>query len=356
MSAARPPEGAHTAAEGEGAPSIAARPPEGAPVGIEVIEPGLATTVQDLGRPGYYHLGIPQSGALDQYALRLANLLVANDETAAALECTLLAPRLQFRQDAIIAVTGAELDVRIAGQPVARHAAHLIEAGQQLSFGFMKSGARAYIAVAGGIAVPVVLGSRSTYGLGAFGGFAGRKLQAGDILPLGMAARPAAIGRVAPPEFAVATPKEQLLRVLPGLYFHRLHQDSAASFFDDCWSVAPEADRIGYRYRGGRALAFEPRVQPFGAGSDPSNIVDAGYPYGSIQVPGGSEPIILHRDAVSGGGYAMIGTVISADMDRIAQMQPHHKARFIRVDMEQALAARAAYRERLQRLRSALTT
>ncbi|KAB7537268.1 allophanate hydrolase, partial [Verminephrobacter sp. Larva24] len=166
---------------------MAARPPEGAPVGIEVIEPGLATTVQDLGRPGYYHLGIPQSGALDQYALRLANLLVANDETAAALECTLLAPRLQFRQDAIIAVTGAELDVRIAGQPVARHAAHLIEAGQQLSFGFMKSGARAYIAVAGGIAVPVVLGSRSTYGLGAFGGFAGRKLQAGDILPLGMA-------------------------------------------------------------------------------------------------------------------------------------------------------------------------
>ncbi|WP_265290210.1 5-oxoprolinase subunit C family protein [Verminephrobacter eiseniae] len=324
-------------------------------MGIEVIEPGLATTVQDLGRPGYYHLGIPQSGALDQYALRLANLLVANDETAAALECTLLAPRLQFRQDAIIAVTGAELDVRIAGQPVERHAAHLIEAGQQLSFGFMKSGARAYIAVAGGIDVPVVLGSRSTYGLGAFGGFAGRKLQAGDILPLGTAAGPAAIGRAAPPEFAVATPKEQLLRVLPGLYFHRLHQDSAASFFDDCWSVAPEADRIGYRYRGGRALTFKPRVQPFGAGSDPSNIVDAGYPYGSIQVPGGSEPIILHRDAVSGGGYAMIGTVISADMDRIAQMQPHHKARFICVDMEQALAARAAYRERLHRLRSALT-
>src|SRR6218665_713750 len=326
MSAARPPEGAHTAGEG-------------VPVGIEVIEPGLATTVQDLGRPGYYHLGIPQSGALDQYALRLANLLVANDETAAALECTLLAPRLQFRQDAIIAVTGAELDVRIAGQPVARHAAHLIEAGQQLSFGFMKSGARAYIAVAGGIAVPVVLGSRSTYGLGAFGGFAGRKLQAGDILPLGMAARPAAIGRVAPPEVAVATPKAP-----------------SAIFFDDCCSVAPEANRTGYRSRGGRALAFEPRVQPFGAGSDPSNIVDAGYPYGSIQVPGGSEPIILHRDAVSGGGYAMIGTVISADMDRIAQMQPHHKARFIRVDMEQALAARAAYRERLHRLRSALTT
>ena len=111
-------------------------------------------------------------------------------------------------------------------------------------------------------------------------------------------------------------PKELELRVVPGLYFHRITDESAQSFFEDTWTVAPEADRIGYRYKQGRPLKFRERQQPFGAGSDPSNIVDAGYPYGSIQVPGGLEPIILHRDAVSGGGYAMIGTVIGADMDK----------------------------------------
>lgn len=322
---------------------------------IEVIKPGLATTVQDAGRPGYYHLGIPQSGALDQYALRLGNLLVGNDEGAAVLECTLLSPELKFHRPSIIAVTGAELDVRIGGQPINRNASYQIDAGQTLSFGFMKSGARAYVAVAGGIDVPVVLGSRSTYGLGAFGGFHGRKLQAGDTLHIGVPAPHAAVGRSVPAELVPATPKEVELRVLPGLYFHRLEEASAATFFDDTWSVAPEADRIGYRYRGGTALRFKARPQPFGAGSDPSNIVDAGYPYGSIQVPGGSEPIILHRDAVSGGGYAMVGTVISADMDRIAQMQPNHKARFVCVDMEQALAARATYRSQLDRVRAALT-
>lgn len=323
---------------------------------IEVIKPGLATTVQDAGRPGYYHLGIPQSGALDQYAFRLANLLVANEETAAVLECTLLSPELKFQRDAIVAVTGAEMDVRIGAKVVAPNTTHEIRAGQTLAFGFMKSGARAYLAVAGGIDVPIVLGSRSTYGLGAFGGFQGRKLQAGDLLPIGVGSELARAGRGVPQALVMPTPKEVELRVLPGLYFHRLEAASAATFFSDTWSVAPEADRIGYRYRGGRALELKARSQPFGAGSDPSNIVDAGYPYGSIQVPGGSEPIILHRDAVSGGGYAMVGTVISADMDRIAQMQPNHKARFVTVNMSQALAARAAYRSQLDRLRSVLMT
>ena len=142
--------------------------------------------------------------------------------------------------------------------------------------------------------------------------------------------------------------------MVTGLYFYRLTDESAKTFFEDTWTVAPEADRIGYRYRKGRALSFRERQQPFGAGSDPSNIVDAGYPYGSIQIPGGLEPIILHRDAVSGGGYAMIGTVISADMDRVAQMQPNNLARFVAVDMATALKARAEYKARDARLRSAL--
>ena len=321
---------------------------------IEVIKPGLATSVQDAGRPGYYHVGIPLSGALDQFAFHLANRLVGNDEHAAALEAALLGPELVFRRPAIVAVTGGEATPRVNGQPAPRNESFAVKADDRLSFDYMKLGARLYIAVAGGIDVPAILGSRSTYGLGALGGFAGRKLAAGDVLPVGTAPAQARPGRAAPKALVDSYPKERELRVLPGLYFHRLTEDSAETFFADTWVVAPEADRIGYRFRKGRALSFRERKQPFGAGSDPSNIVDAGYPYGSIQVPGGVEPIILHRDAVSGGGYAMIGTVISADMDAIAQMQPNNLGRFVSVDMAAALKARAAYRERMSRLRAAL--
>jgi biotin-dependent carboxylase-like uncharacterized protein len=321
---------------------------------IKVIKPGLATTVQDAGREGYYHLGIPLSGALDQYSFRAANLLVGNPENAAVLEISLLGPELIFEHNTILAVTGADIAPKVDGQPMPRNESFAVNAGSTLSFSFLKAGARAYLAVAGGIDVPVVLGSRSTYGLGAFGGYQGRKLAAGDDLPLGTPAPQARAGRKLAAELQVPLGREVGLRVLPGLYYHRLTEAGAQGFFDDIWSVAPEADRIGYRYRGGRPLAFKERKQPFGAGSDPSNIVDAGYPIGSIQVPGGLEPIILHRDAVSGGGYAMIGTVISADMDAVAQMQPNNKAKFTAVTMQQALAARTEYRQKLERLRSAL--
>lgn len=321
---------------------------------IEVIKPGLATTVQDAGRPGYYHLGIPLSGALDQRSFRLANLLVGNEEHAAVLECTLMGPELAFDAPAIVAVTGAETVPRLNGLAVERNTALAVRAGDRLCFDVLRTGARLYVAVAGGIDVPVVLGSRSTYGLGAIGGHMGRKLQAGDRLPVGMPGPGARAGRSVPAGLIDPIRKEVELRVLPGLYHHRLAEASARSFFEDAWSVAPEADRIGYRYKQGRPLQFRPRTQPFGAGSDPSNIVDAGYPYGSIQVPGGLEPIILHRDAVSGGGYAMIGTVISADMDVIAQMQPNNKARFVAVEMAGALRARRERRDEWARLRAAL--
>ncbi|MEO8040659.1 MAG: biotin-dependent carboxyltransferase family protein, partial [Betaproteobacteria bacterium] len=280
--------------------------------------------------------------------------LVGNDENAAALECTLLAPELVFDAPAIVAVTGAEAAPKLNGTVQPRNESFAVQAGDRLAFDFMRLGARAYLAIAGGIDVPVILGSRSTYGLGAFGGFHGRKLAIGDKLPIGAPSAPARAGRKLPGELAMPLPKETELRVVPGLYFHRITDESATTFFADTWAVAPEADRIGYRYKQGRPLQWRERRQPFGAGSDPSNIVDAGYPYGSIQVPGGIEPIILHRDAVSGGGYAMIGTIISADMDKIAQMQPNYKARFVRVDLEQALAARRDYKARLDRIRAAL--
>lgn len=320
---------------------------------INVIKPGLSTTVQDLGRPGYYHIGIPQSGGMDMLSLAAANLLVGNPAGAAVLEAVFTGPELEFTQDATVAVTGATIPAKVDGVEQAGWTSFKVRKGQMLSFGFLKAGARAYIAISGGIDVPVVLGSRSTYTLGALGGFEGRKLAAGDVLPLG-AASGSAQGRSIPENLRrkPAIPAE--LRMLPGLYWHRITEAAGERFFEDTWKVAPEADRIGYRFKGGRPLDFVPQEQPFGAGSDPSNIVDACYPYGSVQVPSGTEPIVLHRDAVSGGGYFMIGTVISADMDLIGQLQPHMPTRFVKVTMEQALKARADRKTVLEAIASLL--
>lgn len=321
---------------------------------LEIIKPGLSTSVQDLGRPGYYHLGIPLSGGMDRYSLAAANLLVGNDEGDAVLEAVFMGPEIRFTADALIAVTGAELPPKIDGVEQPTWSAIPVKAGQVLSFGFLKAGARAYIAVAGGIDVPIVLGSRSTYVLGALGGHEGRPLRADDALRVGAAKRAVAPGATAPEALRAVHAKAPVLRVLPGLYWHRITDEAGLRFFEDTWKVAPEADRIGYRFRGGRPLEFVPRKQPFGAGSDPSNIVDSCYPYGSIQVPGGTEPIVLHRDAVSGGGYFMIGTVVSADMDLIGQLQPHQPARFEKIDMDGALAARRARAAKLAELAAAL--
>lgn len=320
---------------------------------VKVISPGLSTTVQDLGRPGYYHLGIPLSGGMDRFALRVANMLVGNDEGAAVLEAVFLGPELEFTAPATVAVTGGDLPPKLNGEDRATWESFAVKAGDRLSFGFLKAGARAYIAVSGGIDVPMKLGSRSTYTLGALGGHEGRALKAGDELPVGAGGTSGAGSVPAALRRGPGSPAE--LRMLPGLYWHRITAEAGKRFFADTWKVAPEADRIGYRFKGGTALDFVPREQPFGAGSNPSNIVDACYPYGSIQVPGGTEPIVLHRDAVSGGGYMMLGCVISADMDLIGQLQPHSPARFVEVTMDQALAARADRQAALQRVRDHLS-
>ncbi|QRY81026.1 biotin-dependent carboxyltransferase [Pseudomonas sp. PDNC002] len=317
---------------------------------LKVLKPGLATSVQDGGREGYYHLGIPPSGALDQYALRAANLLVGNPAETALLECTLLGPQLEFQRDALVAICGAAMTPHLDGKAMPLDCAFRVSAGQVLGFDFIKAGARGYIAIDGGIDVPEVLGSRSTYGLGALGGLQGRRLQAGDELPLGTPHGKGQEGLALPRSLRIEVGGEVSLRVVTGLYHHRLTARAAEQFFADTWTVGSEADRTGYRFKGGTPLAFEPREQPFGAGSDPSNIVDACYPIGSIQVPGGLEPIILHRDAVSGGGYATIGTVISPDLNRMAQMQPNQKARFVAVTLEEALAARRRYHQQLENL------
>ncbi len=319
---------------------------------IEVIEPGLATSIQDQGRPGYYNVGVPPSGALDLYAAAAANALVGNDPSAAVLESAYMGPRLRFTDAAVVAVTGAQVPVMVNGDEVPRWESFRVSAGDELSFGFLQAGARIYIGVSGGIDVPVVLGSRSLYALGAFGGFEGRPLQAGDVLPVGSGQ--GTPGLRVPDALRPEYPKELSVRVVLGLYDYRLTDEGMSALIDKPWQLSPVADRIGFRYSG-NTLKWKDRKQPFGAGSDPSNITDAGYPVGSIQVPGGVEPIILHRDAVSGGGYAMVGTVISADMDVVGQSAPGTQTRFVPVSLDEALAARAAYRARTREMLAALS-
>ena len=319
---------------------------------VDVLAPGLASSLQDLGRPGHYDVGIPPSGALDLFSAAAANLLVGNDPSAAVLEAPYLGPRLRFAEPGLVAVTGASMPVLLNREPVPAWEALAVVEGDVLSFSHLQAGARAYVAVAGGFDVPLVLGSRSTYGLGAFGGLQGRTLQAGDVLPVGPSTggRP---GARVPEELRPSYGREVEVRVVLGLYDHRLSDAGRSTLLDTAWELTPVADRIGFRYKGA-TLQWKEREQPFGAGSDPSNIVDAGYPIGSIQVPGGVEPIVLHRDAVSGGGYAMVGTVISADLDLVGQSAPGTRTRFRPVTLEQALEARQVRSQRLAALREAV--
>lgn len=320
---------------------------------IDVIQPGLSTTVQDQGRIGYYDVGIPPSGALDLYSLLAANLLVGNPDDAAGLECVYMGPQLRFTGPTVVAVTGAQMVPRVNGEERPQWEAFPVDEGDVLDFAYLTAGARAYIGIAGGIDVAPVLGSRSTYALGAMGGYQGRPLQAGDEVPTTDDAK-GTPGRSVPAELRPEVGPAAEIRVVMGMYDHRLTAAGRRAFLEAEWTLTPVADRIGFRYRGAE-LEFVEREQPFGAGSDPSNIVDAPYPIGSIQIPGGVEPIILHRDAVSGGGYAMVATVISADMDRVGQSAPNTRTRFVEVDLDGALGARKEYKARIGRLRESLS-
>jgi len=322
---------------------------------FEIGNPGLATTVQDQGRTGHYNVGIPQSGSMDQYSAELGNALVGNTAREAVLECTYLGPVLTTDSDAVVAVTGAPVEVKVNGEPRPQWSRLELKAGDQLSFGVIRGGTRYYIAVQGGIDVPEVLGSRSTYSLGAIGGFKGRKLEAGDVVPVGAPLNDGKLPQAdsVPDEFRPVYAKEQEVRIVLGLYDHRLTDEGLANLLNENWKVTPVADRMGLRYSG-PGVKWKEREQPFGAGSDPSNIVDAGYAVGSIQIPGGTQPIILHRDAVSGGGYAMVGTVISADMDLVARAAPGTATRFVAVSMDDALEARRDLAERRNKAWAAL--
>lgn len=317
---------------------------------LEIREPGLYTTVQDQGRHGYYKFGIPQSGSMDQFSAGAANRLVGNTPAEAVLECTYLGPRIETDADAVVAVTGAPVDVFVNDAPVEQWRRIELRAGDVLRFGLIRGGMKFFVAVQGGIDVPVVLGSRSTYSIGMIGGLDGRKLQAGDRLPVGEPPQgaPERCDEV-PADLVPSYASETEIRILLGLYDIKLAQEGLDRLLGEVWTLTPVADRMGLRYQG-PGVVWKEAEQPFGAGQDPSNIVDAGYAVGSIQIPGGTQPIVLHREAVSGGGYAMVGTVISADMDRVARGAPGTKTRFVSVTMEEALAARADARAAWQRL------
>jgi biotin-dependent carboxylase-like uncharacterized protein len=293
-----------------------------------VLESGLLTTVQDLGRTGHQRVGIPPSGPMDRTAFVAANRLVGNEDGAAALECTIKGPRLEARHDAMVAVTGAPMGFTINDQEAPAWTAVRVRSGDVLGFQMASAGCRAYLAVAGGVDVPLVLGSRATYLRGRLGGMAGRALQRGDRLPVGPARAGVREGRVVPLARRPAYPAERECRVLLGPQADRFTGAGIRAFLDGPYEVTPQADRMGYRLKG--------PVIEHAHGHD---IISDGIPLGGVQVPGEGQPIVLLVDRQTTGGYTKIATVIGVDIGAIGQTRPGHRVRFRQVTLEEAHAA-----------------
>jgi biotin-dependent carboxylase-like uncharacterized protein len=319
---------------------------------LEILDGGVSTTVQDLGRFGQYHIGMPPAGAMDQYAHKLGNYLVGNDEDAATLEMTYGGADVKFHEDAVIALTGSGMPATLDGEDVPMNQTVAVDAGQELETQFATDGARTYLAVAGGIDVPKVMESKSTYTLVGIGGHDGRTLEEGDELPVAGGNGTNMVGKSIPDEYVRDYADNETIRVVVGLCDYRLTDESREELCDAEWTVTPEADRVGYRLEGPE-LDFVEREQPFGAGTDLSNVVDLGYPVGSIQLP--QKPIVLMRDAVTGGGYATVGTVISTDRDLLSQRRTHQSVYFESVTVDEALEAREATKADLSAVRDALS-
>jgi biotin-dependent carboxylase-like uncharacterized protein len=265
---------------------------------------------------------------------------------------TYLGTELRFTEPAVFAVTGAEMAPKLAGEPIETWRSYAAQADDVLSFGYLSEGARTYLSVAGGIDVPEYESSRSTYTLVGLGGFEGRALAAGDTVPVGNSLQGTA-DRAVPDALRPSYAGGAEARVVVGLASYRLEPESLQALFDTTWTVTPDANRVGYRYRG-TELHFIDREPPPGAGSDPSNVVDFGYPIGSVQVPGGIEPICLLADAVTGGGYATVATVISVDLDVLGQSKSNDPTRFTEVSLDEALAARHRRRAELEEIADAI--
>ncbi|HEV3106220.1 MAG TPA: biotin-dependent carboxyltransferase family protein [Trinickia sp.] len=317
---------------------------------IDIIRAGLLTSVQDLGRPGYRHLGITTGGVLDTLALEVGNRLVGNAPQAAAIEVTVGPVVLRFARATRVAITGAEFDATLDGAPVHAWWSLPVRAGQELILQGARRGMRAYVCVRGGIDVMPVLGSRST-DLGAhFGGLGGRTLHDGDRLPVGTPAARHGAGMAADaPPFGVKAPEwcrfaeiaqEPLrrgkhlagaeravpIRVLRGPEYDSFTDAARDAFWSDEWCVTPQSNRMGYRLKG-TALARSEQVELLSHAVLP----------GTIQVPGNGQPIVLMSDAQTTGGYPRIGAVIRADLWRLAQVRLNGSIRFVPTSREEAL-------------------
>ena len=309
---------------------------------VRVLRPGLLTTVQDRGRHGFQRVGLCPGGAMDQVALALANALVGNAPDEAALEITLIGPELLFEQDTLVAVCGAEFHGSFPhNRPV------LATGGARFNVGRAVRGARAYLAVAGGFAIDPVLGSRSTYLPGRFGGFEGRALKHGDVLALrdGAAferfsklkgARENTVRWSAPP-LTLADREPILVHVIEGQHFASFDANSQRAFFDTVWRVAPDSNRMGFRLGGpplGRPQADE--------------ILSGPTCLGSVQVPPSGVPIALMADHQTTGGYPRIAEIASADVARLAQLAPGGKVHFAKCSLEIAAELRKHAREHIE--------
>jgi antagonist of KipI len=295
---------------------------------FEVVAPGLLDTVQDLGRWGHQSSGVPVSGAVDGFSLQVGNLLVGNPRGAAGLEMALCGPTLRVTADTLIAVCGADLGASLDGEPVPRWKSVAVRAGQALAFGGARSGAWAYLCVAGGIEVPPVLGSRSTCLRGGFGGLAGRALGSGDLLEAGQPSRSARAGRSLRPSDVPSYGTRAGVRALPGPQADRFEGLALDTFFSARYTVSRHADRMGCRLEG-PGLSAE-------GGHD---ILSAGVVAGSVQVPGDGAPIVLLADRQATGGYAVIAAVVSADLATLAQLPPGSSVSFSRATVDEAVAA-----------------
>lgn len=316
---------------------------------IEVLKPGAQTQAQDLGRYGYQGLGVPVSGVMDEWSHRLANLLAGNSGDEATLEIVLTGPTLRFEAATRIAICGADLSARLNGRRLRPDRAVEVPAGGVLEFGACEAGLRAYLAVRGGLAITPLMGSRSSYVRGGFGGFAGRALRKGDVL-----LAPDASGRPAPrgpgvrpilPSSVPSKPRGQAvpLRVMPGEHWALFTPAAREALLQAEFRITAQSDRMGYRLEG-------PPLER----STPGELVSEAMSFGTIQVPNDGQPIVLMAERHGTGGYPKIAHVISVDLPRLAQLGPQQTLRFQVVTLETAQALYLQREQLLATLRDAL--
>jgi len=321
---------------------------------MRVLRPGLLTTVQDCGRRGFQKHGVVAGGALDDVALRIANLLVGNDDCAAGLECTLTGPDLEITSDTVLALGGADLSAVIDGLPVPVWRPFLARAGSRVHFGAARSGARCYLAISGGIDVPVVLGGRGTDLRACMGGVDGRALLANDNISSG-AASPLAeaiaallqsqaahwsAGRSVRPGYSA----EPVVRVLPGAEQGLFQSKSVHALMNEPFEVTAQSNRMGYRMAG-------PSLELRGWQSE---MISSPVTAGTIQVPSGGAPILLMADRQTTGGYPRIAHVITVDLPLLAQAPPGTMIRFASTTLEEAHAALRARERNIRQMREAI--